>query len=192
MSTGNQQPAGPASGPGMNEVPQADPAAERGPDSHSMPSMSQALGRDDRDYEKSYNGLNAWVQTEFRSLRREVEGLSGLKDQLGRIQDALNGLSRPQADAPAQQAPQADAPEPDPGPSAPDPATSALDQAMARMKAEQYRDTLLDRYTRPGAPGEGLPLHLFRDNIPVHPPHVAEDGRVDDSAQRRASRLTSW
>ena len=50
--------------------------------------------------------------------------------------------------------------------------------------AEDYRDMLLDDYTKPGAPGEGLPLTLFKGQIPLKPPQVTDSG-VNDSEQRK-------
>jgi hypothetical protein len=58
--------------------------------------------------------------------------------------------------------------------------------ALQNVEAQLYRDRLLDLFTQKGEPGEGLPLHLFKANIPVMAPKVGADGKLDDSEQRAA------
>ena len=166
---------------GVQDVPQAQPTLVR-PD-NDMGTMSKALGADGQDYEARYKGLDRWVQREFNPVRQQVEQFG---DRLDQIQDLLKQLQQPQPAAPAPQAkaPQEAAPASKPQPSAP--SADPIDAALTSMKAQQYRDTLLDMYTRRGEPGEGLPLEMFRDNIPVRPPTVKDDGSLDDSAQRQA------
>jgi hypothetical protein len=169
----NPQQVGPGQVPGMvSSMPQADPAAVQGPDSHSMPNLGDVLQKPERNYEESFKGLNKWVTTEFNQLRSTVTEMANMMKQLAPQQ--------PQA------APAAPAPVSGGKKEAPSQTVDPLDVAIQSKKAQQYRDLLLDEYTKPGAPFEGLPLHLFAQNIPVHPPTLNEDQTLNDKAQRGA------
>lgn len=154
-------------------APTAPPPVARPPDSHGLPGTQpnpQAAAPQEPDWKARYQGFDAFYQKEVR----------GIKEQLGTITETLATLAKP--------APVPQAPAPDPKPAAKKshaPVTSALDDAMAQVKATQYRDSLLDLYSGKGEAGEGLPLELFKENIPVIAPEIV-DGKLDDSAQRKA------
>ncbi len=158
----NPQSNSPGVGPDMS-MPQADPAANKGPDSHRLPTLGQKVEKSEsRDWEASYKGLNDWVAKEFAELRKTVEKLAAPK-----VEEVKPKVEEPKISD-----------------SKPDPGMSALDQAIQSKKAEQYRDLLLAEYTKPGAPAEGLPLDMFANNIQVIPPTIGPDGKLDDSGQR--------
>lgn len=164
----NSQPeSSPGEGPGLvTEVPQAAPAANRSPDSLNMPRTGQAVARqEERDWEKSFKGLNRWVGEEFNTLR----------DTVGDLARAVQTLTeRPQA-APAP------APTPDSNEgTAVKEEPSALDMALEAKKAERYRDMLLEEYEA----ATGLPVTSFRQHVKAVAPALGEDGALDDSAQR--------
>jgi hypothetical protein len=149
-----------------------------------MATMSEVVGeRQERDYKASFEGLNKWVGKEFNQVRESVTGVEGSIADLTRIVEQLV-----KAQAPAQEPPPAAKTEPaapQEPPQTENRDTAVLD-AMAKLEAERYRSLLIERYTQPGQPGEGLPLRTFADNIPLHPPELGEDGHVDDAAQRQA------
>jgi hypothetical protein len=186
------QQVGPGLGSGSgvpNPMPQATPATVYGPDSHQLPQMGEALsGSNNRDWEASFKGL----QRRYDADRQVWEGERNQWQQmLQQFQAQLTQLSAPspQAGTPAPK-PQEPTPAPvsggnqtTPKPTEPD----ALDLAIRTKKAQQYRDLLLDEYTsNPNSPYQGLPLDLFRDEIPVMPPTMDASGKLDDKAQRTA------
>jgi hypothetical protein len=154
-------------------VPQADPASTQGPDSHSLPTLSQVVGTpDDRDYKASYKGLNKRYEEDRRVWDSERQSL---RNEL----DTIKTMLTPKADP-------VEPTEPVPVP----PVTqsqgpSALEEAIQQKHAEQYRDLLIGEYTKPGGPAEGLPLNMFVENIKIVPPTTGADGKLDDSAQRQ-------
>jgi hypothetical protein len=151
--------------PGLSKtVPQADPGRSPSPDSHSLPTLGQVVSKSqERDWESSFKGLNDWVQKEFNPVRTQIAELT----------DAIKSLQKPQATPAAKPpAPVSDGKRPQ--------KVDPLDEALAAKKAEQYRDLLLDEY----AQATNLPLDQFRTLVPVKPVTRAEDGTLDDSAQR--------
>jgi hypothetical protein len=156
------QQEGPGEVPGV-EKPQASPATDRGPDSHSMPTLSEQLkDRNERDYKASYEGLNKWVTKEFNELRSTVTQLAGTMTKLVELQQP------------------SPAPEPQEKVSAgKSESKSALEQAIAQRQAEQYRDIMLERYEKE----TGLPLTQFKELVQPVPPAMKEDGTLDESGQ---------
>jgi hypothetical protein len=154
----------PVSVPDVNRiVPQADPASPVGPDSHNMARLSDRASVSSVDWEARYKGMDALYQKEVQAL----------KGQVATLVELVKGVVPAAQPAPAQPV------------SSPAPATP-VSNAIQQIEAQLYRDRLLDTYTQKGEPGEGLPLHLFKANIPVVAPVIGADGRMDDSGQRAA------
>lgn len=172
-----QSQGDPGGGTGlMTEKPQATPAANRGPDSMSMPSTGEQIGRDpERDYKASYDGLNRWVGKEFNTLRDTVTQMG---QQLSQVTQLLQAQQQP-----SPQAKKESAPAPAPGTQSPQETSSGpdvLELALQQKRAERYRDMLLEEYEQ----ATGLPVSQFRSNVQVVPVTQGTDGKLDDSGQR--------
>lgn len=182
-----QRDPAPGSAPGTltGQMPQASPAADQGPDSHKLPQLSDVVAGSDRDYEASFKGLNVKYQEEKKGWETEkTQFASALQKLQGQIEQ-LKQTPPPQS--PAQKA----SPEPQAKPSVStgntttdsDELGKVVDGLKAQRAAKDYLDLMLDDYTKPGAPGDGLPLRLFAEQIAVKPPDMT-GGQIDDSAQR--------
>ncbi len=185
MSDNSQQQA-PGTSPG-DSAPQASSAVPVSPnplENLPNPMAQEQQQKQPRDWEASFKGLNSRYQEDRKTWESErtqlTEAVEQLTDRLGKLEGSLS-----QAQAPAK--PQDQAPTPDAGKKSLAPnLEDEIFGRLAEMEAERYRDSLLIEMTQPGQPGEGLNLFMFRENIPLCPPDVDDNGNVDGSAQRKA------
>jgi len=157
-----------------------------------LPTLGEAIGSGpgQPDYKALYEQSEARRQgldrkvNEMTQARQVLDGeFATLKQQVGEI---LSKLAAPQAPAPegGGKTPQAPAPAPVSDGNAQGQSLDPLTVALEQKRAEQYRDMLLEEYTKPGAKGHGLPLNLFADRIKVIKPSINPDNTVNDQAQR--------
>lgn len=141
------------------ETPQAAPAVQNGPDSHSLPRSVKPQAA--QDYKARYDGLNTRYQADRATWESRVQEL----------EEQVAQLSKPAPEQKLQAAEGLDTP-----------STDVLDQAIRQRKAETYRNLLVESMAKE----LGLPaLEVFADHIPVVAPELTDDG-IDDSAQRAA------
>lgn len=173
----NSQSETPESVPGT--VPQGVPAVLPGPGQMRLPQPEQGQ---ERDWEASFKGLMSTYTKEKDEWRKERQQFTETMGQVvGRLEALEKHGGQPPAQAPE---PQGSPPTPSPQGSQAEQDNSALYDRLAEMEAERYRDQLLLQYVEPGAPGQGLPLLTFRDQIRVFAPELDDSGNVNDAAQR--------
>jgi len=100
-----------------------------------------------------------------RQNREYDRRFAALEGTLGEIQQAIQGLTgqAPNTNTQEQQGPGEQEQQ---GNAAPPPdLLTEMQVEFQQLKAEKLRDDLITELTRPGQPGEGLDLWLFRDNI---------------------------
>lgn len=181
MSEDPQQ-AAPAEVPAAGDpVPQHVAAAMAGPDNMKMPpnplTQKQGSGSIDRDWEASFKGLNSRYREEKDAWAGERQQLTQQIQTLAQRMETLENSAKPAAPK-TPPAPVSDGNrQQDDG---------VVYDRLAELEAERYRDSLLFSYMQPGQLGHNLPLALFRDNIPVVPPDVNDDGSINDKGQREA------
>lgn len=174
-------------------MPQANPAQPHGPDSRTLPTLGETVGSGVKqpDYKSLYEQELARRQGQDRKINEYQQNQATLQSEFTELRQQMStvlaAIQQPQApkateEKPTPQAPKAPAPVSDGN--ANNQPLDAISMALKLKRAEQYRDMLVEEYTKPGAKGEGLPLSLFSDRIRVIEPIVGPDNSVDDSKQR--------